>query len=164
VASNPGEFPQYEGITRDGLNKWLGTFKDYLENHAAERYGLSPERVAAHPGALFEIAERVEKQRIYCHIFHKREMGELNEMAVTCYWLLKLQPFYSVDNSLASYELNAKIVLFIFVEVLKFHATKTGGRLKLNNKGNQLDNLYYAFRYRNIGRAAMMHLAELSVT
>jgi hypothetical protein len=59
---------------------------------------------------MLEIIERVEKRRVYFHVFYDGcKMGELNEGALFCYWILKLQPFFytGMDSNM----LNAKISL-----------------------------------------------------
>jgi hypothetical protein len=91
---------------------------------------------------MYEIIERIEKRRIYFHIYYEGcKMGELNEGALMCFWILKLNPFYCIDvpNNI----LNAKIALCLFMNVLHYHTKKEN--IKLNITENICNDIYYGF-------------------
>jgi len=66
--------------------------------------------------ALYEIITRVEMRRVYFHIYHPIEMGELNEGALICFWILKLIPFK--HDTISTGLLNAKIAQILFIKML----------------------------------------------
>jgi hypothetical protein len=104
-----------------------------------------------------EIITRVEKRRVYFHIYYdKLRMGELNEGALICFWILKLMPFRhaTISNS----TLNTKIAYTFFVRVLSFVAAETNKKVNVNKL--LTDNLLYAFKYRDLSKEAIMALAE----
>ena len=99
---------------------------------------------------------KIEKRRVYFHIYHRMEMGEINEGALICFWILKLMPFRHEDitNSL----LNTKIAYTVFVNLLKYVASKT--KRHVNVKAMLMNNLLYAFQYRDLSKEAIMALVE----
>ncbi|GHV76907.1 hypothetical protein AGMMS49942_17280 [Spirochaetia bacterium] len=105
---------------------------------------------------LLDIFERIEKRRIYFHIFYDGcTLGELNEAALLCFWIVKLNPF-SRQNGVANL-INAKIALHFLVHVLAYHAAKKGK--KINFTDQIADEFLYAFRYRDLSKEAIMALA-----
>lgn len=84
------------------------------------------------------------------------KMGELNEGALICFWILKLAPFQYPD--IENHVLNAQIALCIFINMAYFYANHYKRRLNFDPAIR--DNLYYAFRFRDLSKEAIMHLAE----
>jgi hypothetical protein len=119
-----------------------------------------------------KIIEQVRKRKLYFNIYHDiKDLNELKETALYCFWLLKLQPFFwkgACENK-PNYELNAKVALRFFTRGLKFYVTemnKKSERENLSSKfyvyftGSVIKNLYYSFRFRDWSKEALMDLAE----
>jgi hypothetical protein len=105
----------------------------------------------------YEVIERVEKRRVYFHIFYEGcKMGEMNEVSLICFWILKLMPFYS--SKMSNLELNAKIAVHIFTNMLAFVQKRMNKKANINKQ--LLNDLYYAFRYRDLSKEAIMLIAE----
>jgi hypothetical protein len=83
-------------------------------------------------------------------------MGELNEGALMCFWILKLTPFTSPKISTSI--LNARIALSIFFKML-FYVAQTKNK-KVNSTKQIIDDLFYAFCYRDLSKEAIMAIAE----
>ena len=83
-------------------------------------------------------------------------MGELNEGALMCFWILKLMLFS--HKSISSNELNAKIALYLLNNMLLYHAKKNGKKVNVSDSLSK--DLYYSFRFRDISKEAIMLLAE----
>ena len=83
-------------------------------------------------------------------------MGELNEGALICFWILKLMPFKhaSIPNAL----LNTKIAYTFFINILYYEAAKK--KKRVNIKSKLIENTLYAFQYRDFSKEAIMVLAE----
>ena len=95
----------------------------YLQNIAAVLGIKSPTEITVNPETLYELITRVEKRRIYFHInYNGLKMGELNEGALICFWILKLMPFKheAIPNAL----LNTKIAYTFFINILYYEAAK----------------------------------------
>jgi hypothetical protein len=106
---------------------------------------------------MSEIITRVEKRRVYFHIYYGGvNMGELNEASLVCFWILKLMPFRHA--TISNTTLNAKIAYTFFLNVLFYVAAKTGK--KVNARKPVLDQLLYAFKFRDLSKEAIMALAE----
>jgi hypothetical protein len=84
------------------------------------------------------------------------KMGELNEFALYCFWILKICPFkhHSIDNG----ELNAKISLRLFIDVVYSVASRQNK--EANMESNIIQSIYYSFRYRDLSKESIMLMAE----
>jgi hypothetical protein len=107
---------------------------------------------------MFQILEQIEKRRVYFHIFNEYDMGELDESVLMSFWIVKLQPFFTVNNNIPSNELNAKIAIFLLNKTLSFVATKTEKQNRIT--GKVVQDLYYSFRFRDISKESLILLAE----
>jgi hypothetical protein len=82
-------------------------------------------------------------------------MGELNEGALICFWIIKLTPFHF--NGIQNNILNSKIALCLFLNVLHYHTQKEN--IKLNITEKMVNDIYYTFRFRDLSKEAIMILA-----
>jgi hypothetical protein len=106
---------------------------------------------------MLEIYERIEKRRVYFHIFYNGcKMGELNEGSLMCFWILKLMPF--THPNIPANELNAKIAFYLLNNMLLYYAKKNNKEVNISNSLSK--NIYYSFRFRNVSKKAIMILAE----
>lgn len=154
----PEDFPIFTAPDKNILQRQIEKISANLCNFTAKT-GIG--NITVHDYVLYEIIERVEKRRVYFHIFYNGcKMGELNEAALLCFWILKLTPFFSA--SIAASALNAKIAIFIFINVLTYTAAGTGKKLNLSKQ--IISDLYYTFCYRDISKEAIMILAETLIS
>jgi hypothetical protein len=153
MANTPEEFPIFTKLDNRQIALLSSKFKFYLADFETNQ-NLSD--IVQSPSVIIEICERIEKRRIYFHIFYNCKMGELNEGSLMCFWILKLMPFS--HNTIPANELNAKIALYLFYNVLLYHAKKNGKKVNLSDSLNK--DLYYAFRFRDLSKEAIMALAE----
>jgi hypothetical protein len=157
VANTPEEFPIFTKLDKRQVTLLSSKFKFYLTDFE-ETQGIS--NIVINPSVMIEICERIEKRRIYFHILYNCKMGELNEGSLMCFWILKLMPF--VHEKIPSNELNAKIALYLFYNVLLYYTKKNGKKVNLSDSLPK--DLYYAFRFRDLSKEAIMALAESMVT
>ena len=152
MANTPDEFPIFTNLDERQLIVLCSKMKVYL-NDFGINHGISG--IYPDPSVLIKICDRIEKRRVYFHIYYnKRRMGELNEASLMCFWILKLMPFS--HQAVPTNELNAKIALYLLNNAVIYYARKY-------NKGANIslsENLYYAFRYRDLSKEAIMALAE----
>jgi len=123
-----------------------------------------------------EVIERVRKRTLYFYVYHGiKELGDLKESALYCYWILKLQPFYwgKRHENNPNYKLNAKVALRLFVAGVNTYiadesakATKNGLNVKygINMDDKIFENLYYSFRFKDWNEESLMDLAESLIT
>jgi len=119
--------------------------------------GIDTTEIIRSDDVLLEIIERIEKRRIYFHIFYEGcEMGELNEGALFCFWIVKLHPFYhpKIDSNV----LNAKIAICLFTNAIYYYSEKTRNEKRIPE--HFIKDLYYSLVYRDISKESLMILAE----
>jgi hypothetical protein len=154
MANKPEEFPQFSQLDPFVVKVALQKLNLYLSGFSSQM-GIT--EIVTYQDILYELIERIEKRRIYFHIFYNGcRMGELNGGALMCFWILKLSPFYHA--SIPANNLNPKIALYLFLHMLSAEARRTGKQINSNNQ--TVSNLYYAFRYRDISKESLMLLAE----
>jgi hypothetical protein len=152
-ANTPEEFPVFSKLDLRQVTVLCAKFKFYVGDYG-ETQGLSD--IVVDQSIMIEICERIEKRRIYFHIFYDRKMGELNEGALMCFWILKLMPFS--HNDIPASELNAKMALYLLNNAIIYHARQSKKKVNISDSFNK--NLYYSFRFRDISKEAIMELAE----
>ena len=157
MANKPEEFPFFTPLDEKTIKKLMDKIPIYLENISTVLGITDLDDLLIDQDALYEIITRVEMRRIYFHIYHHPiQMGELNEGALLCFWILKLMPFKY--KTISTSALNVKIAYTLFNNMLFYVAAKTNR--KVNVKSNLMSNTIYAFRYRDLSKEAIMALAE----
>jgi len=153
MANKPEDFPIFTRLDNTMVRELLIKLNLYLNNFT-QSTGIAD--IVVHENTLLEIFDRIEKRRIYFHIFYNGcKMGELNEGALMCFWIIKLCPFTS--PKISPDILNAKIALFLFNSVLSLVAAKLHKRVLLTEQN--VKDLYYSFRFRDISKESLMLLA-----
>jgi hypothetical protein len=154
MASRPEEFPHYTGIDRRTLNAMLEKLRRYLSDFSL-RAGIKD--IAAFETTIEEVFERVDKRRVYFYIFYQGcVMGEVNEVALMCFWIVKLCPFFS--SGVPSDIVNAKIAVSLFFKMVRDVALTLGKKVCITPR--IVRDLFYAFRFRDISKESLMLLAE----
>ena len=153
MANKPEEFPLFTKLDNEMAHELLTKLNLYLYNFS-QSTGITD--ITIHEDTLLEIFDRIEKRRIYFHIFYNGcKMGELNEGALMCFWINKLCPFTSFN--IPPDILNAKIALFLFNKVLSLVASKSHKQVKITEQ--TIKDIYYSFRFRDISKESLMLLA-----
>jgi hypothetical protein len=154
MANKPHEFLKFSPLDKETVQGLLSKLNFYLEKFIVTA-GITDLNV--HHEILYDIFERIEKRRIYFHIFYNGcRMGELNEGALMCFWIVKRAPFTS--SKIPASTLNAEIAVSIFFKILFYVAQAR--RKKVNSTKQIVDDLFYAFRFRDLSKEAIMALAE----
>jgi hypothetical protein len=156
MANKIDEFPIFTSLDKMTIQNMLARMASYLHN-ISDIIKADHKKIDTSMDTMYEIIERIEKRRIYFHIYYNGcKMGELNEGALMCFWIIKLTPFHF--NGISNNILNAKIALCLFLNVLHYHTQKEN--IKLNITEKMVNDIYYAFRFRDLSKEAIMILAE----
>ncbi len=156
MANKPDEFPQFTHLDKSTIQQMATKIVGYLQNLSGV-LKINTTEIILSEDILIEIIERVEKRRIYFHIFYDGcKMGELNEEALLCFWIVKLHPFY--NEKINSNTLNAKIAICLFLNAIYYHLEKT--KLEKKIPEHFINDLYYSLVYRDISKESLMVLAE----
>jgi len=159
---DPKHFPVFLDIEHAGsearaeFDKKLANIKMLMEGEYLSFISADSDVPSYSEDVLLEILDRVEKRRVYFRVFHKCEMGELNEGALLCFWIAKLQPFsHPIINP---GKLNARIAVTLFVNTIFFHLQATNQDRTIPK--HFVYSLYHALKYRDISKESLMILAE----
>jgi hypothetical protein len=162
MANKPSEFPTWTELEPAAMQIIMEKMPKYLWN-VCEVLGIqTAKELEVSQETLFNIFKKVEQRRVYFHIFHTEQngspmqIGELNEGALFCFWILKQMPFR--HNYYRNNILNVKIALCLFMNTLNFFAVKNGK--KTNFTPSVIQDIYYAFIYRDLSKEAIMALAK----
>jgi hypothetical protein len=153
MANKPEEFPVFSHISKETVKSMVEKLNRYLSGFS---HSHAIKDITGNMDTLYEIAERIEKRRVYFHIFYDLNMGELNETSLLCFWILKLHPFFS--NSVSADILNTKIAVYLFFTAASYSANAT--KKHINTAYKLVENIHYAFRFRDLSKEAIMALAE----
>jgi hypothetical protein len=154
MANKPHEFPMFSPLDTETIKSLLSKLNSYVSGFVSTS-GISD--LSVQDIILYDIFERIEKRRIYFYIFYNGcELGELNEGSLLCFWILKRMPFTS--SKISTSVLNARMALSIFFKML-FYVAQTKGK-KVNSTKQIMDDLFYAFCFRDLSKEAIMALAE----
>ena len=157
MANKPEEFPVFTKLDDTIIAALLKKLNRYLAGFSANT-GISG--ITAFEEALLELFERIEKRRTYFHIYYDGcKMGELNEGALLCFWIVKLKPFFCPKIPVDI--LNVKIALYLFNSMLSYIAQKTNKKVLVTPQ--IIKDLYYSLRFRDISKESIMLLAECLV-
>lgn len=89
TASKPEEFPIYSQPDSTTMKKLMDKIPSFLQNVAKVLEINSPNEILVCQETLYEILTRVENRRVYFHIYYNgKRMGERNEGALICFWIL----------------------------------------------------------------------------
>ena len=150
------DFPIFSNIDKGTFDQMAAKIVKLLGNLSSV-LGIDTTEITRSEDVLIDIIERVEKRRIYFHVFYNGcKMGELNEGALLCFWIVKLHPFYHprIDSNV----LNAKIAICLFTNAIYYHSEKTKRERRIPD--HFINDLYYSLVYRDISKEALMILAE----
>jgi hypothetical protein len=147
----PKDFPLFTKVPREVVNERLKKIESYFR-HYRTQLKIDWDQISFSPSMLIEIIERVEKRRVYFHIYYDISMSQLNEAALYCFWIVKLCPFSHPD--IPASVLNAKIALILFINVVFAYAKHTGKRI--NIAPNFIADFHYALMYRDITKESLM--------
>jgi len=153
----PRDYPCFGKIPREKIKARAKTLAEWIWSNDS----ATPEWLSVSNSCIMDIIDLVERRRVYFHVFHKVDMSEWNEIALYCFWIVKLQPFFAIPlpnaKELQANEINARIAARIFMNAVK-KIRKSKGKRNLEQFG--LGNLIHALRYRDISKEALMAIFE----
>ena len=156
MSNKPDDFPVFSCIDKNTIDKMTVKVTKLLGNLSSV-LNIDTTEITGSEDVLIEIFERIEKRRIYFHIFYNGcKMGELNEGALLCFWVAKLQPFH--HPKIDSNKLNAKIAICLFTNAIYFYSDQTKQERKIPD--HFINDLYYSLLYRDISKESLMVLTE----
>jgi hypothetical protein len=127
-----GDFPKFLPLEQSVVKDMIKNIIQRLLQNMITVLGIEDQpEISIDYDTMSEIISRVEKRRVYFHIRHA-----------------------TISNT----TLNAKIAYTFFLNVLFYVAAKTSK--KVNVRKPVLDQILYAFKFRDLSKEAIMALAE----
>ncbi|MCL2282060.1 MAG: hypothetical protein FWC26_01940 [Fibromonadales bacterium] len=106
---------------------------------------------------IVDIVDMVERRRIYYHIFHeKMQMSESKEIALYCYWILKLQPFLLYKNGKHHKKQGNEVNAIITYRLLLNMVRAINKRLPENS----MNPILHGFRYHDLSKESIIAMCE----
>jgi hypothetical protein len=136
------------------------SFEGWFREFVKRCPGLHADDVFCRREVILDIVERVEKRRVYFRVFHGLVLSERNEMALYCFWTIKLAPFVNMKKP--GHPVNAVFAAFLFLQMLKNVSRCTKRPAPVSRKYAQ--NLAYAFAYHDLSKEAVMAMADALLT
>jgi len=157
------KFPYYKELDD---KQFYAIYKDFVENVKKTLGLLKINKKDVHVvspvyrnAPVKVLIGRVEKRKIYFHVFHRLRMDELNEASFYCFWILKLQPFRHRNENYDNNKLNVVIAVYFLLQTA-FKHVKSHQNLTVGITQEALQNLLYAFQYHDLSKEAIMALAR----
>ena len=153
----PSDYPQFGKLPKEVIKENAEKLKKWIWE---DEKGIPRDKLSVSKECILKIIELVERRRVYFHVFHRIDMSEWNEIALYCFWIVKLQPFSEVlPPNMAgkpAYKVNALIAVRMLQNVVNKIRKKEGKE----KAGLSIENLIHAFCYRDISKESFMALFE----
>lgn len=109
---------------------------------------------------LVQAIDNVEKRKDYFRFYHGIELNELKEVALLCFWIIKLKPFTMlVEDTKLLNHVNEVFCLFLILSTIK-HITKINSLPFIDLSDKHKNEIIYTFKYRDLSKEAMMLFVE----
>lgn len=158
---------KYVPLKEEELQEIWGKHKRVIESFIVENE-YNNEKVYINKKAVMAIIAKVDQRRKYFEFYHGLNMSEYKEVALVCFWYIKLHPICSVskevfEEDIAEFNsINEKLAVYYLIITLK-------SILKSKNKSVEivdslpdeyLEELTYSFTYRDLSKEALILLVE----
>jgi hypothetical protein len=158
ISCSPEDYPQFGILPEEIIAKKISSLAKWIWG---DNQNIPRDKLAWSDSCLLKIIDLVERRRVYFHVYHKIDMSEWNKIALYCFWIAKLQPFFEIQtaNKMAreANEVNAIITVRILYSMANRIRSELGReRIKWTNRGNMI----HAFRYRDMSKESIMALFE----
>lgn len=112
---------------------------------------------------LYEVIKRQDKRMYYYRVFHKLDYPcEYKFMAIECFWINTLKPFFVEDESSAIYscaneQFSLYLILSLIREVMSIHRKDVPFE---QPTAERMKEILYDFKYCSLSREAMISFVE----
>ncbi|MDR0920035.1 MAG: hypothetical protein LBM93_12465 [Oscillospiraceae bacterium] len=146
------DYTPYSPLTPDERNGEKRQLLQFLFKKVAPEINFSEDNILINDMALNEVIEMVNKRHLYFKVFHKgMKLGEPNETALYCYWILKLNPFF--DKT----EKNRNINVWFSLGMM-FTMAKELAEEEICISKNMFKTILHSFEYHELTKEAIMDI------
>ena len=155
--------PLHEVEVQEIWEKHKYIIENFIRNNK-----YNPQNIDINVEQIMAIISKVDQRKRYFKYFHGLDMSEYKEVALICFWYIKLRPISIcckeiTPQELKSYEsINEKLAVYLllstFRAILNDKKLATQQLDRLPKK--YISELIYFFTYRDISKEAMILLVE----
>lgn len=151
----PKKFPIFGELDSKTMDCKVVDILEPLE-YACSKLGLIWHDIGYDKQSLLGIIDLIERRRVYFWVYHEIEMGELSEISLLCFWILKFSPFHNIKKP--SVNVNLIFTLYLFTNIVTYISSRKG---KVPNVTiNVFERIVHAFKYQDLSKESIMVLAE----
>lgn len=158
----------YQGLSMPEWEKQINVLLE-LVNAFIQTNGIDKSSIIINENVLFQIISKVHQRKEYFIFFHKLDMSDFKEMALNCFWIIKLKPIsvqqetIVIEKRLDLSFINEKFAIFYLIK--KFRSLiddneMSQEKLDLFFNEKYVYELLYSFEYRDISKEALILLVE----
>lgn len=153
-------------MKEDAIKEEIDRF-DQIAQAFIQSNGYDPQKIHVDESAVFQIISKVDQRKDYFKFFHHLDISDFKELALNCFWIIKLRPLWyddsdSEESQKLNFEsLNDKLALYMLIK--KFRALaddKQQEKIDCLFSSQYVYELLYSFTYRDISKEAMILLVE----
>jgi hypothetical protein len=153
-STNIEDFPFYGNLDREiGCYKVKAIIK--MIEYSCKQFGFEHGEFVYNYKALTDLVDLVERRRLYFWIYHRTIMGELNEMSLVCFWILKFKPFYRVTRLDVDY--SVIFAMYIFTNIVTYVAGRNNYKPHITI--DIFERIRHAFMYQDLSKESIMTFA-----
>ncbi len=152
----------------------IDTMLDFINSFLTEN-NYNYNDINSNECTIYQIINKVYQRKQYFKIFHNIDMSDLKELALNCFWIVKLKPLCLNKNldekiKVELRSINEKFAVYYIIKVLRVLIINTfpqkqeqdEAQKKLNDFFDELYiyELVYCLFYRDISKEAFIMLVE----
>lgn len=158
----------YKPLDEKCWHSEISNFKCLVANFM-ESNGYSKDSVSIFETEVFQIITKVHQRKKYFEYFHHLNISDFKELALYCFWIIKIKPLHYDDNNATDQEkivfksINEKFALFYIIKTFRSLAGNDSNKQKRINAfftEQYMYELIYSFTYRDISKEALILLVE----
>ncbi|MFG6335590.1 MAG: hypothetical protein K1W20_09035 [Lachnospiraceae bacterium] len=158
---------KYQPLSEEELNVLWNRHKQVIESFIENNH-YDSNKIYVNEKAVMAIIAKVDQRRKYFEFFHGLNMSECKEVALICFWYIKLHPICAVDKSVLENDIkyldsiNEKLAVYYIIVSLQAMLESRGlSAQKLDElPPKYIKELVYSFTYRDISKEALILLVE----
>jgi hypothetical protein len=152
---NPDDFPVFGSLSKELLKQKFVELMNTIIGLAETNLHLPQADFRADADSINIMIDQVERRCVYFKVYHGIEMGELNEICLYCFWILKFCPFRTSD---IIHNTNVKLAFLLLFRAVQFTSIKQGRTANLNSK--TAARVWHLFKFHDVSKEAIATLGE----
>lgn len=156
--NNKIPLPKYEDLsieeTKKNLDRIINLWNAFVNSNDGN---LDESNIDINERNLSEVIERVNKRRYHYDIYHNMsELSEIREIALLCYWIVKLKPFTVLDNqSPLRNSANEFFCVYLIMAIIEYLTEKAEKPFEMPSNSLIKDTVYI-LKYRDLSKEAII--------